>query len=180
MGVFTEKERGALIVSIIVLTIVFGLNDNSLIFVFSNWFYNLVRILIVVAISLLVKEYTKKLVAGKFSCATDYKIWNISRFWFTESAKFPLKLFGREIKSIKSIPTGIVLPLIVSLFSYGALYLPTVGATDVEVEYHKRVGRKFINLTDLENAFIILSGAMANLLVALIAAIFGLEQFVTV
>ena len=61
---FTKKEIVHLAISVVVLAFVFGFDDGQSIFVFSYWITNLFRILLLVAVSILLRELFIKLTAN--------------------------------------------------------------------------------------------------------------------
>lgn len=181
MGIFTKEEIRALIISIFVLGIVFGLDDKREVFQFSYWVLNFLRVLIIVSIILVLREHVRKIIAGKFYAETEYRIWGITRIGFGKGAKLPIKLFRFEVKSIW---LGVILPLLVSIVSFGKAYFPVVGMFDVKGDVVKRIGRRFIKLTEFETALIALSGIIVNIILVLFFSIFNkfinFNQFISI
>ncbi|MEW6063504.1 MAG: hypothetical protein AB1571_04010 [Nanoarchaeota archaeon] len=174
MGIFTKQEIKAILISIIVLAVVFGLNDKRETFEFGAWSINLLGVIVVVSFSLLFREYARKFIARRYGAETEVKLWSIERFWFTKEAKF---LFVVGKKQVKKFPVGVVLPLLISLFSFGRVYVPSTNDVSIKENKNKRVGRKFLHITELETGVIALSGAMASLFLAFVFSVIGKEFF---
>jgi len=174
MGIFARQEIKAILISIIVLAMVFGLNDKRETFEFGFWIVNLLGIIVIVAFSLLFREYMRKLIAKRYGAETEIKMWSITRFWFTKKTKF---LFVIGKKQFESFPIGIILPLLINLISFGNVYVPLTNSTDIKEDIRKRTGRRFVHITELETGIIALSGAMVSLFLAFVFSIIGREFF---
>ncbi len=125
---------------------------------------NFIGITIIVAASLLVRELGHKIVARSYDCSTEYRIWGIKRIGFAEKAKLPKKILGFKISSI---PLGIILPLLFAFASRGKIPFAITGTFIIAVNTLYRVGRKYIRLTELEEAKIALAGPIASILFAI-------------
>jgi hypothetical protein len=173
MGIFTKKEVRALVVSILVLAVIFGLDDKRAVFELRYWLANFVLVILGVTFALLLREVVKKFVAGRYGCKTEFEIWSVRRIWFSKGAL--LKKYG--------IPLGIIFGLYFSLISLGKFYFAAISLTRVEAERIKRVGKMFTRLTEFEESFILFIGAMVSLVLALIFNLFSsinLSIFVTI
>lgn len=155
MGIFNQREKNYALVTIIILSFVFGFNDKSEVFDVNHWLINFLLTVIAVSISFLVSYIAIKKAAEKIGCETEYGIWSFSRFGFEphQKAKFMKKEFA--------FPIGIILPLIITLLSNGLWYFPVVGK-NILVE-KGRLGKIFSKLTGYERTLIYLAGPLANL-----------------
>ena len=175
---FTKKEIGHILISILVLGFVFGFDDGSDKFILSNWLLNLAKIIFVVAISLLIKIIGHKFVAIKYGSFAEYKIWSIHRLGLNKSSKLPLTDFISKItlfSKIKSIPLGVILPLVFVLTSAiltnNQLFIPFAARGIILLSSNRasRLGHKFVKLTEVEEAKIHLAGSLFSLILIIFA-----------
>lgn len=125
---------------------------------------NFIGITIIVAVSLLIREIGHKIVARSYDCSTEYRIWEIKRTGFSEKAKLPKKFLGFKVSSI---PLGIILPLLFVFISRGKIPFAITGTFIITINTLYRVGRKYVRLTELEEAKIALAGPIASILFAI-------------
>lgn len=154
MGIFSKKERNYILVSIIVLSLVFGFNDKSDLFSASNWLINFLLVIIAVSVSVLLGYVAIKKAAEKIGCETEYEIWSVKRWGFEPEKKFKKKF---------SLPLGVILPLLITLLSNGLGYFPVVGSHKLTEDKIKRVGKIFSKLTGYERTIILLSSTLTYL-----------------
>ena len=119
----SSKEIKSLIYVIIVLSIVFGFNDGSSGFVFSDWFGNFILTLILVAVVVLTFFVGMKVASKLFNYEIEFSIWKLKKYWFSRWAKFPLKL--RDFK-VNNMHLGTILALFFTLASNGALFFTAI------------------------------------------------------
>ncbi len=178
----TKLFEGREIKSLIIGGIVLGF-----IFSFREWGYgqlnlsigitNLIRYSIISIIVLLVYQSSHKLIAKKYGAISSFRLWNIKRYWFSTKSKVE-NLTNNKIKSIN---TGIIIPILLALLSNGYLKFAAVGSSEVTSVSKKRLGKKFKHLTGFELAQIHLVGPLTLLLVALILNQFaGFEKVVEI
>ena len=162
---FNNTEVNHFFITLIVLTFVFGFNDFSSEFVFSNWLGNLFKIFIIVSISLFAHLLGHKLAARNFGVRAEHRIWAIYSFGFRRREQFPLtiRLFRKPLYKLKSFWAGIIIPLITLLVSNGKMFLPLTESFETFKEGTKRFGMKFQKLTEYELAKIAFAGPFANL-----------------
>ncbi|MBS3174694.1 hypothetical protein J4440_02330 [Candidatus Woesearchaeota archaeon] len=155
---FNKKEIRDLIISILVLSFVFGFNDGRKEFVGSLWLSNFLKITLFVIISVLFREAVIKLYAKRNNAESEYKIWNVKRVFFGKygNLKFPF-------------PFGIIFSFIGIIVSQGKFFFTAIGIHDIKENKSARTGRKYIFIKDFEVALIALSGIFANLLIVYIA-----------
>lgn len=175
---FTKKEIKHILISILALGFVFGFDDGSDKFILSNWLLNFIKITLVVAISLLIKIIGHKIAAIKYGSFAEYNIWSLQRTGLSKSSKPPLSTFFSKItliSKIKSIPLGIILPLIFILTSAiltnNKLFIPfaATGFISLNSERAHRLGQKFIKLTEVDEARIHLAGPLFSLILIIFA-----------
>jgi len=157
MPQFTKIENKHLIISILILTFVFAFNDKSSSFYLPFWLLNFIKILIIITFSLLFKEIIKKYWAEKYGAVSEYRIWNIQRYYLRTKSKFPFK-----------IPIGIILPLLITIFSLGRLFFPITSESSITYSKIKRAGRKWAHLPHWEEGKISIMGPLASLIIVFI------------
>ncbi len=154
------------------LALVFAFNDKRPGFDISYWLLNFIKIFIFVAIALTIHALSHKLIAKRYNCNSEHRIWQVKRIGFRKGAKFPLEvdlaILRFKLPLIKSIPLGIIVPLFFTLVSNGRLFFPAVEEFELSKEKTHRLGRKYIHLTDYEEAKIAVAGPLANILLAVI------------
>src|SRR3989344_36120 len=161
---FTKKEIVHLAISVVVLAFVFGFDDGQSIFVFSYLITNLFRILLLVAVSILLRELFIKLTANKFNSKAEYHIWLIERFWF------------RMKDAIKpGIPFGIIFSLIGAFVSKGKFFFTAIGVHDIKQNLAARAGNKKLLLGDLQESLIVLTGIYVSIILIYLGFIFDIE-----
>lgn len=150
-------EIANLAIATLVLTFVTGLTfllksqwqDLTLTFTFS---------IIIITTAVL----TKKAAAFLLDADVEHEIWNIQYFGFTK--RYHLK---------KPVPAGIILPIIISILSLGAIKfsaLLTYEARALKYRASKRFGfYSYTALTDRHNSFIGASGIIALFILAFVS-----------
>ena len=157
---FTKKESFFLFLSILILSLVFGFDDGTSVFVLNNWLINLLRIFLLVSVAILFRELIIKLFAKRHEAIREYAPWLIHQFWFNK-------------KISRGLPFGIFLSLIGAVVSSGKLFFTALGVHDLRENTNPRVGRKFQNLEYREEAQIVSMGVLANLFLAIAGLIIG-------
>ncbi len=164
---FEKKEMGSLIGASVVLGFIFsftkwGYGEFSLSVGIVNWFRAFILSFIIYLIYLIANKNAAKLHGANLK----FKMWTMDQYWFSKGAKFSkFWFFGLKIKSFKA---GIIIPVLLSLFSNGIIKFATIAYTEITEVAAQRVGKKFKNLTDLEIARIHLAGPLTCLLLAII------------
>ncbi len=153
---FSLKEFKHLIISIFVLTLAFAFDDKKPRFEFDYWITNFIYFFLTVLIVVLIYQISQKLAAYRYKVNTSYRIMSMQRFWFRPSKE---KRIG--------YPVGIILSLLIALFSKGRLIWLTIGSFIVENEKYKRLGFKFAHVTEYEIAKIASVGPLAVTILAL-------------
>lgn len=155
-----KKEILALVVSIFILSFVFGFDDGSSIFELNHWLFNFFKIFLLVGISILFRELIVKLFASRHECRSEYEIWNVKQVWFNTRLKF-------------GFPFGVLFSLILAIASKGNFFFTAIGSHKIIENKTARVGRKFQSLQYYEEAQIASMGILASLFVSIIAMIVG-------
>jgi len=167
---FTKREVIHILISILVLSFIFGFDDGQTTFRFGYWLQNMFVVAVSVAIVILVHDLAHKLVAAKFGSKTRFRIWGIKHYGFARKAHFPIKIHFLNLKviPIAQFPLGVVLGLILSFVSRGSLFLPLIETFDTETKEYTRVGKQRLKLKEWEDAVIALAGPLANVALIII------------
>lgn len=159
----SSREFISIIVIILILTLIFGFNDDKPSFVLKDWLLNLVYVFVLVSLTVLFNTLGYKLMAKYLGTAIEVKIWNYERF----QGKFSLTKIGNYILSP-------VLPILITLFSNGKIFLTTIGTFDIK-DYNV-FGRKFPKLTYFNHGLITVGGLFFNFILMLVFKTFSLDK----
>jgi Zn-dependent protease len=180
---FNLKEVKALVISVIIMGIALGFNDKQDVFVWGYFLNNMAMMILMVAIAFVVHQLGHKLVAYLHGFSTEYKLWNLTqlRWWPLYKRWSPLRgnYFPKKIRilgkdfTIPGLPIGIIIAFFVTLFSNGYLFWLAVGKYDLLIERKSRLGKRFVEVTDFEEAKIALAGPLANVALMVFAALFN-------
>jgi hypothetical protein len=139
------REIKTIIVIALILSFIFGFNDNKPNFVLKDWLKNLIYIFILSFSIVLANNLGYKLMARYANSNVEIKIWN--SHVFKEEFKFskiPLYIFTP------------VLPALIALFSNGQWFVPVVNTFNVND--YSVYGRKFPKLTYFNQGLIAVTG----------------------
>lgn len=152
-----EREIIHILVGILVLTIVIGMTS-----IINLNMENLGKAFLFAFVLILVNISAKKVMANWLDSDVEHEIWQFGRFGFKP---------GRHLK--KTIPAGIILPLIFSVYSIGFLKLMTVLTYETRA-LKKRASRRFgsfsfTEMTDWHNALVGSAGIISILFLSFVA-----------
>ncbi|MFH1636920.1 MAG: hypothetical protein ABIB71_00680 [Candidatus Woesearchaeota archaeon] len=171
---YTSREKKALIIFILVLTLVFAFNDGQETFDLGFWLINFLKILVIVAIGALVHDLGHDLMCRKYGFNSEFRLWGMKRLGFTKHPLYPKTYNILGFKwTIYQFPLGILLALIVMVLSNGKLFWAAISSYGLVVERAHRLGRRYVEVTDFEEAKIALAGPMFLLALTLILKIFN-------
>lgn len=165
MGIINSGHIKKVLIYSILLSIIFGYNDKSASFVFESWLTNFIIIFIFCFISSFIHELGHILVAYLHGCSITLKFIETKRFGISTKAYFQ-----------KGIKIGPIFALLVTIFSNGTLYFPSISDYEVSEIKHKRLGKKFSRLSEWELAKIAASGPLLSILFAVLLKLFPLPQ----
>lgn len=158
-----KREFFHAIAAIVILTAVFGfsaalnLNWNSL-----AWAFVFATLIIAIHI------YAKKLTAHLLDANVEHQLWTMENFGVMPHSKFK-----------SPIQTGVILPIIFTLFTLGKLKfcaLLTYEARALKIRAAKRFGfYSYAEMTEFHNALIGSSSTIALLLLSAVAYLSGFE-----
>ena len=178
---FHKSEIKYFVIAVLVMAFALAFNDGSEVFEWAFWLKNFLMVTLIVGFSFLIHQIAHKLAAQHHGFETEFKLWGIQSLKFsaknlTRAANktFPrtVNIFGKKIL-VHSFPIGVVLALIITIFSNGMLFFVAVGQYTLLVKKGLRVGKKYIEVTDYEEAKIALAGPMMHIFLMLIASFFN-------
>lgn len=123
-----------------------------------------------VAITIFIHDLGHDLLAKKSGFISEFKSWGIKRYGWSPQATFPKKVFGWKINIL---PIGLILAVLVTIFSNGQFWFAAVSSYGLVIEKISRFGKKFVNVTNYEDAKIAIAGPGAVLLLLLVLKIFN-------
>lgn len=147
----------------LILAVVFGYNDKSKTFIFNDWLINFILIYIFSFISIFVHEFGHLFAAHLLGCKLNLRLIGLRRYYL--ATKSYLK---------NSFKAGLILPILVTLFSNGYLYLTTISDYDVKEDKHRRLGKKFPRISEWELAKIAVLAPVFSILLAVIFKILNI------
>lgn len=152
------NEKISIPLSILVLAILFSFKSLAAFPKYLGFF----------AIIILVSVFAKKLMGYFVEVDVKSEIWDFRRYWLLEYHKLS-----------KPLPIGILLPLILYVFSYGTFkwlgILQTEFKAKATKKIRKRKGWSFPELRELDVALICFAGILSSLLLAFISFSFSRE-----
>jgi len=171
---YTKRELSYLAIVTFVLTFVFAFNDNRDVFVFSYWITNFIKVFVLVGISVFIHDLAHDLAAKRYGFISEYRIWGLKKFGLSRKERYPktINLFGKKF-TLNVFPIGIVIAIFLTLISNGKLFFTAISSYGLMIKKSHRIGRKYIEVTDFQEAKIALAGPMANILLAIILSIFN-------
>ncbi len=157
-----SSESIAIIKIILILTLIFGFNDNAEKFIFSNWIVNLFLIFCVVALVVLIYILGLKLAAKYQGTKLEIKIWNSHKF------KDALT-FGKKALLVYSTP---ILNVLVTILSNGKIFLASVMSFDTDMNV---VGKRYQYLNFFSISMIVFFGLLFSLILMWIFKLFEFD-----
>ncbi len=164
--VFSKKEVTHLIVATIVLGLVLGFDDNQPIFNLQHWLTNLMLVMAASLLVLFIYSLMQKCAASYLGAESRFSIWLLHQFWLK-----------RNWRSESGIPLGVILPLLITVLSFGKIPFAAVATSEVNTSERLRLGKKFREITDFERAVIFAAGPLTMILIAAIMPLFDPSAF---
>ncbi len=161
------KEIKTILIIIIILTFIFGFNDNKGEFVLENWLLNLFYVFILVSLTILFNVLGYKLTAKYLGTEAEIKIWNSDVF----REKFQFTKMYRYILTP-------VLPVLITLFSNGKLFFSCLSTFDIKNE--TLYGKKFLKLSYLNIGLIAVGGLFFNFILMIFFKLLNLDKGVLI
>jgi Zn-dependent protease len=150
-----NSEFSHILAAIIILTIISGFT-----FVLQQQWQTLTIIFAFCVIIISVSILSKKITAHLLDADVEHEIWLMKNFGFKKS-----------LQSKKPIPAGLIIPIILSLFSLGIIKFMAVLTYETRALKHRAAKRfgaySYTEMTDWHNAIIGASGIIFILLLSL-------------
>ena len=160
----TKREVMSILLSILLMAIMlnFSQEDSTQ----EKLIFSLVASFIVIISAV----FSKKIVSSILDVKIENKIWEFKRYWWTRSS---------ELK--RAIPIGILLPLLLSLLSYGSIKFFTFLQFNSEALPSKVVkkygSRRFPNMMDWDDALISFYSMIGVLIISVISSLITYNFF---
>lgn len=155
------KELLTIIISAIILAIAISFIKSL-----DSFLYALLIIFVIIAINVL----TKKLIASNLDSQIEVKFWEMQKYGFK-----PHEYFKRPI------PVGLILPIVVSLVTFGSVYWLGGLVFEVKAKVHRAAKRyglySFSEMTENHIGIIAAAGIIANLIFAIVGYLVGIPDF---
>ena len=164
--VFEKKEVAHLIIASIVLGFVLGFDDKQAAFDPQHWITNLILVTAASFLVILVYSIVQKCAAACLGAEAKFRIWLLHQLWFK-----------RTWKSGQGLPLGVILPLLITVVSFGRIPFAAVASSEVQTVERLRFGKKFREITDFERAAIIAAGPLTMLVIAVLMPLFDTSAF---
>lgn len=158
---FGKKELNAILISILIIGFVFGFNDGRESFDLNYWLSNFIKVILIVAFSILLREIIIKLAAKKKGCTSEYEVWGLKRYGYFEHEKFK-----------KGIPFMSMIAILLTLISNGKVFFTAIGNNIIKADRNLRVGKKFTRLDQFSEGLIFVSGILVTALLTILFAFF--------
>jgi len=123
-------------------------------------------------IAVLVHDFGHDIVAKRYGFLCEFKLWGIKRFSWRPRPSFPreINILGKKIY-FESFPIGIFLAIGFMLASLGQIPFAAMSSYNIIIKKTTRLGKKFIGVSDFEDAKIALAGPMATVILLIIVKI---------
>jgi hypothetical protein len=164
----TKKEVKSILVASLIIAVVFGFNDKSESFDIVYWLLNFGFVFLGALISTLLYTFAIKWGARHYGGKATYHIWSIKQYFIRQQMKFE-----------PPIPIGVVIGLLVTLFSFGKVYLLAIHAPVIESHKVAKSGRLFKNIYETEMAKAHSFGPLTLLILGLLLQVINPELFST-
>jgi len=152
------NEKFSIPVAILVLAVLFS---------FGSW-SALPKYIGIFALVILASVFAKKLAGHFLEVDVETEIWDFRRYWFAERHKLK-----------NPVPLGILIPLFIYMFSYGAFKWLAVLQTEFKSKITKKIRKRkpwsFPEMREIDVALICFSGILSSIVIALVAFAFSKE-----
>ncbi|MEK6834630.1 MAG: hypothetical protein AABX61_00005, partial [Nanoarchaeota archaeon] len=154
-----SQEFKSIFIIILILSFVFGFNDNKPEFILNNWIMNFIYIFALVSLIVLFNVLGYKLAAKYFGTKVNIKLWSQDAF----KEKFEFRKMHKYVFSP-------VLAILFTLFSNGKIFLSLVSTFDIKD--YSLFGKKYPKLTYFNNGLIVVCGLFFNFILMILFKIF--------
>lgn len=171
-----SKEYKTLLLLIFLLSIVFGFNDNAAKFTISHWLKNFLYVFLLTAFTLTISLLGYKLAARYYESQVSLRFAHITRFGFSRTSELErVNIPGR--KKIRSIYLGLLIAMLATLLSNGKVFFTALYSLETSTS---RVGHRWRNLTQMQEAIIAFTGLLFLLLLIPFFSLLHLEKAILI
>ena len=149
------------------MSLIFGFDDKQPKLDLAYWLFNFLTILLFTTVSLGLHIYAQKRLAKVYGCKVILDLWKLKRII---TARKDIKIKLTKKLSITYIPIGIILSILTYILSSGQIFFAAITSIETKITKAYRIGKKYVNLTDIESAKIAVVGPLVNIFLALLAS----------
>jgi Zn-dependent protease len=139
----------------------------ALLFSYNN-IYSLPKYIGIFALIVLASVFAKKLAGYFVEVDVRTEVWDFRRYGLKESQKFK-----------NPLPIGMILPIILLMFSYGTLKWPAITQTEFKAKITKQIKKRkpwsHVDVRELDIALICFAGIFSSIFIALVSFAFSKE-----
>jgi len=170
-----SSETKSIIAIIAVLTIIFSFNDGNPKFIANLWLKNFFYVLLLSSISFLTLVLGYKLAARYYESKATIRLAYIQRFWFSREAE--IKKIEVAGKKVQRLYLGVFLAIFAMLVSAGKFFFTAFYTFDSSTS---RLGHRWRNVTNFEEAIISFSGLIASLILLMLFKLSSIDKGITI
>ena len=174
---FDNREIQQFIAASLVIGFIFSFGAYANLF---SWMKEFVIASLLGSFALYIKILGQKYAAVSNGAEAKFELWTISRFWFSKAAvlKKPTGQISKMFYNLTFMLFNfwLILPILLVFLSNGNIHFAAVSLLAVSVTAAHRLGKKYLQPSEMEVAKIALVGPVLNILFALIVkTLFGLS-----
>jgi Zn-dependent protease len=156
----TKKEIKRLLIASLIAGLVFSFTEWGITqFNLTIGLLNLIRAIIISSLVYTIHALSQKLIAQKSCCGIEFKLITAKKIPYPRG----------EIKLPKFLQhIGPIITLLVSIISNGKLFFIALASFEPKLKRKLRVGHKWVNIKEYEEATIAFAGPISNLLLLVI------------
>jgi len=152
------KEKISIVLSIILLAVLYSFTDLA----------TFPKYLGIFALLILASVFVKKVAGYYMEIDANVETWEFQRYWFSEKSKFKNK-----------IPIGLLLPILLYIFSYQTVVWLATLQTNFKARLTKKIlkkkGKSMPDVKEIEIAWILFFSTLSSIIIAIASFPFALE-----
>ena len=178
-SLISSRELKHSIWIVVILTLIFGFNDGSDVFILSSWLGNIFSVFLLVVITILAHMIGAKFADNKLDQEVELRVagveeMNLNLFNVRVEQKFNWNIFGFRIRFI---PLGALVGFMFMIMSYGTFFFTAVSTIIVKKVHRVRKG---FELEEHKEALIYVWALVANLVLIVIFNSFNIQSGVMI
>ena len=170
--VFSKREIGAIVLGSLAVALTIAFDDSRKVFVLSFWLSNYAITFVLTLVALSLFALLSKYAAHRLQIDLRVEVWRIRR------------LLLRKKVGKKNLYFGVLLPVLIAFVTLGKVPFGASLQYTLETEPAKRMGRKFVHVTDFEQATIAVAGSICLMVIAILLKLFPFfslaDRFITI